>query len=115
MMKSSIFEDHKKGKLQKISDQYSISGWWMMSNSGEVETQAPPVEQPPPAPEVEAPAAEQPKAPAEEEEQKKKKPVKEKKQKAPKEKKPKAPAHPPYFQVIIEIRFVRSSVWEIPW
>jgi len=58
-----------------------------MSSSGEVDTQAPPMEQPPiPASEA---TAEQPVAAAAEA-----------KETASKEKKPKAPAHPPYFQVI---------------
>ena len=62
----------------------------MMSSSGEVDTQAPPMEQPPiPASEA---TAEQPVAAAAE--------AKEEEETASKEKKPKAPAHPPYFQVI---------------
>ncbi|KAJ8443624.1 hypothetical protein Cgig2_019606 [Carnegiea gigantea] len=58
-----------------------------MSSSGEVDTQAPPVEQP---------SAQASEAPAEQ-------PVVEvTEETASKEKKPKAPAHPPYFQMIKE-------------
>ena len=63
-----------------------------MSNSGEVETQIPVMENP-----VTENQAEKMEVDAKDE----KKPKRERKQKVVKEKKAKSPSHPPYFQVIL--------------